>query len=188
MFHSIITRFTVTLVIGTLLFGGSTGFLPPAQAQQSAGRQIRLSPQSQQTLNFILTQCGMPAYGQQLVLNAVWALGPRADAYFANGVVAQVAAVSPAYLCGQFRILMRILADLPVEYHQAFVYGHFQVTPALERFATQVSQLYVKQGKVMAYNFAQWQTIRECMGLLNEIALDRNPNETYVIAMPAVCR
>lgn len=185
MFHSIITRFTVTLVIGTLLFGGST-LIPPAQAQQSAGRQIRLSPQSQQTLNFILTQCGMPVYGQQLVLNAVWALGPRADAYFANGVVAQVAAVSPAYLCGQFRILMRILADLPAEYHQALVYGHFQVTPALERFTTEVLRLYVNQGKVNAYNFARWQTIRECMGLLNEIALDRNPNETYL--MPAVCR
>jgi hypothetical protein len=177
------------LLVMALLAGITTIGSTPAAGQTSGRGQFALSPSAQQTLNFILSQCGMPVYGQRLVLNAVHTLGTqRAEIYLSQGPVVQVMAASPSYLCGQFRIIMQITAELPSEYHQAFVDGYFQVAPALQRFTEQVLQLHIRQGQVGNYLFARGQTIRECMGLLNTIALDRNPNEFIYVSLPPACR
>jgi len=190
MFGSQFKRSVAAAVLGTLLSVSGTDYLvPTAQGQQRVERLLVSSPQAQQLLQFILTQCGMAPALQHLVVNAVRHHGPqRADIYLTQGPIVQVMAASPAYLCGQFRIMAGILADLPTDYYQAYVDGYFQVAPALERFTAQVIQFYVHQGNINSYLFERGQTIRECMGLLNTIAMDPIPNKRIYVALPPACR
>ena len=75
------------LWLGTALACG-TLIISPIRAE-AQGYQRALSPAARQTLGDMLA--GVPPYEQQLILNAIWALGPRAEMQ-----LAQVRATPPA--------------------------------------------------------------------------------------------
>ena len=67
---------------------------------------------------------GVPPYEQQIILNAIWALGPRAEMQ-----LAQVRATPPAVGAVIRQQVAQILQVLPAQYHQTFINGLFQVSP-----------------------------------------------------------
>jgi hypothetical protein len=130
MFRAIFTRPVMTMILGSALVGG-TLTLTAAPAKAQAGIAA-LSPSSKQVLIAMLR--GAPPHMQQLIVNAMQALGPeRAEAQ-----LAQVKAMPPQTLQLTGQLVIRILQILPRQYHQAFVNGLFQVTPAEEQYATQL--------------------------------------------------
>jgi len=102
------------LACGALIISPSRG---EAQVYQRA-----LSPAARQTLGAMLA--GVPPQQQQLILNAIWALGPRAEMQ-----LAQVRATPPAVGAVIRQQVAQILQVLPAQYHQTFINGLFQVSP-----------------------------------------------------------
>lgn len=91
-----------------------------------------LSPAGQQTLRAMLA--GVPQYEQRLVINAIVALGPRAELH-----LAQYRATPPYVRAAQGQLAARGLQSLPPQYHQAFIDGMFGVSPQETQFANQVA-------------------------------------------------
>jgi len=108
------------LWLGTALACG-TLIISPIRAE-AQGYQRALSPAARQTLGDMLA--GVPPYEQQLILNAIWALGPRAEMQ-----LAQVRATPPAVGAVIRQQVAQILQVLPAQYHQTFINGLFQVSP-----------------------------------------------------------
>lgn len=133
MLKAMLRRKAIPMLMGLALAGGTFTLAGrPAQAQVQPIRLDAFSPVAQQALRLMLS--GLPTYGQQLVLNAIRALGPQR----AEAQLSQLMAMPPPSLQAFGRVLMQILQVLPPQYHQAFVDGLFHVSPAEGQFATQV--------------------------------------------------
>jgi hypothetical protein len=91
-----------------------------------------LSPQGQQTLRSILI--GLPPYAQRLVLIAIQSLPPAQ----AEAELARVRNMPPQYLQRVGQGFLYALQVLPPAYHQTFVDGMFDVSPAESQFTAQV--------------------------------------------------
>jgi hypothetical protein len=134
MFSSSFRQHILKALLGVALVAGSFSFVAPAKAVAQA-RVVPvyvLSPQGQQTLRYILT--GLPPYVQGLVLNAFQSLPPAQ----AEAELAQVRSMSPEYLQRVGQGFLFALQVLPPAYHQAFVDGMFDVSPAESQFTAQV--------------------------------------------------
>ena len=118
------------LWLGTALACG-TLIISPIRAE-AQGYQLALSPAARQTLGAMLA--GVAPQQRQLILNAIWALGPRAEMQ-----LAQVRATPPAVGAVVRRQAAQILRVLPAQYHQAFINGLFQVSPEDEQFENYVA-------------------------------------------------
>ena len=126
------------LWLGTALACGALIASPiPAEGQMY---QRTLSPAARQTLGAMLA--GVPPQEQQLILNAIWALGPRAEMQ-----LAQVRATPPAVGAVVRRQAAQILRVLPAQYHQAFINGLFQVSPEDEQFKDYVASNILQRNK-----------------------------------------
>jgi len=99
----------------------------------------RLSPAARQTLGAMLA--GVPPYGQQLILNAIRALGPAR----AEMQLAQVRATPPAVGAVVRQQTAQILSVLPAQSHQAFINGLFQVSPQDVQFENYVASRILQQ-------------------------------------------
>src|SRR2546425_4871422 len=119
------------LWLGTAMACGAL-IISPIRAE-AQGYQPALSPAARQTLGAMLA--GVPPQEQQLILNAIWALGPRAEMQ-----LAQVRATPPAVGAVVHRQAAQILRVLPAQYHQAFINGLFEVSPQDVQFKNQVAR------------------------------------------------
>ena len=126
------------LWLGTALACG-TLIISPIRAE-AQGYQRALSPAARQTLGAMLA--GVPPQQRQLILNAIWALGPRAEMQ-----LAQVRATPPAVGAVVRRQAAQILRVLPAQYHQAFINGLFQVSPEDEQFKDYVASNILQRNK-----------------------------------------
>jgi hypothetical protein len=106
--------------------------LQSASGQVQAARRGSLSPSAQQMLSTILR--GLPPSAQPLVIHALRTIGPQR----AEAQLAQARAMGTDTLREVGNMVVMALQGLPSQYHQAFVDGLFQVSPAEEQFASQV--------------------------------------------------
>ena len=124
------------LWLGTALACGAL-MTSPIRAEAQV-YQRTLSPAARQTLSTMLT--GMTPYEQQLILNAIWALGPQR----AEMQLAKVRATPPSLGAIARQQAAQILQDLPPQYHQTFINGLFEVSPQDVQFVEQVAT-YIQQ-------------------------------------------
>jgi hypothetical protein len=133
MFKSIFQQRTLTILLQAAMVGGAlTMAAQPASAQMQAARGSSLSPGAQQMLSAILR--GLPPNAQPLVIHALRTIGPQR----AEDQLAQARAMGPETLREVGNMVVMALQGLPVQYHQAFINGLFQVSPAEEQFTSQV--------------------------------------------------
>ncbi len=131
-----------TIVAGSALTLGATR----AEAVQAqAVGEVRLSAGSQRVLQGLMAE--LPAYAQQLVRNAVAALGPRVEA-----VLSQYQAVPPDWLATASRNIAGMLALVSPQYHQTLVNGLFQVSAPEVQFANQA--IYQIQARTAAVSYS----------------------------------
>ena len=126
------------LWLGTALACG-TLIISPIRAE-AQGYQRALSPAARQTLGAMLA--GVPPYEQQLILNAIWALGPRAEMQ-----LAQARATPPAVGAVVRQQAAQILRVLPAQYHQAFINGLFEVSPEDVQFKDYVASNILQRNR-----------------------------------------
>src|SRR2546426_11939428 len=126
------------LWLGTALACG-TLIISPIRAE-AQGYQRALSPAARQTLGAMLA--GVPRYEQQLILNAIWALGPRAEMQ-----LAQVRATPPAVGAVIRQQVAQILQVLPAQYHQTFINGLFEVSPEDVQFKDYVASNILQRNR-----------------------------------------
>jgi hypothetical protein len=166
----------LTTLLGTALLVGTFSVLAaPADAQMQPMRTQALSPGARQTLVAILQ--GFPANDRQLVLNAIWQLGPeRAEAQ-----LAQIRAMPAPTVQALGTMVLQALQALPTQYHPAFINGLFEVSPMETQFAnqvlTQIGQATIQMNSQNAEVFAAGQEAKR-----------RTDNATICALGPGYCR
>ena len=121
------------VVWGAMVAGSalSLGANRAEAVQAQAISDVNLSPAARRVLQALLAE--VPTYGQQLVRNAMVALGPQR----AEAVLLPLQAAPPGWLETAGRNLTGLLGLLPPQYHQTFVNGLFQVSAPEVQFANQ---------------------------------------------------
>jgi len=117
-----------TIVAGSAL---SLGAIRADAVQAQVVGDARLSPGAQRVLQGLMAE--LPAYGQQLVQNAVAALGSQR----AEALLLPYQAAPPGWLENASRYIAGMLGQIQPQYHQTFVNGLFQVSVPEVQFANQ---------------------------------------------------
>ena len=147
MLTTIFNHTTAKALLLTGLLLGVVGIeTVPATGQMVAPGQFTSSSAQQAIYAFARN---LSPYEQQLVVNALRKLGPRAGAEVARLVQISLAVPGGLSLLGP-RVITPALQSIPAQYHQAFVDGVFRVSLAEEQFSVQVMSRLMQAQQMQA--------------------------------------
>ncbi len=152
-----------TIVAGSALSLGTTR----AQAVQAQPvSDVRLSPGAQRVLQGLTAE--LPAYGRQLVHNAIAAVGPQR----AEALLLPYQAAPPGWLENAGRNIAGMLQLLPPQEHQAFVNGLFQVSAPEVQFANQAIYQVAARMAAVTYTTPAYGAVPQGMSAEDQAARD----------------